>query len=124
MLRLRPDHRFAISQFSRMRASAATSFCLSVALSAAAAAVRLIMITSASRRADRALPRFGFVKIFGDKAGVPSRHWLTPRDCFYQRAICSDELVPIVTVGVEQFAQRLRREGLRFLHAWNVLRRG
>jgi len=88
-----PDHHFAISQLnaamrsrngfntlslssiSRMRASAAASFCLSVAISAAATAARSAMIAFVSRgRADRALPPFGSAKIFDDKAVIPSRH--------------------------------------------------
>jgi hypothetical protein len=88
-----PDHHFAISQLSaamrsrngfnalslssisRMRASAAASFCLNVAISAAAVALRSAMIAFVSRgRADRALPPSGFAKIFGDKAVIPSRH--------------------------------------------------
>jgi hypothetical protein len=88
-----PDHHFVISQLSaamrsrngfnalslssifRMRASAAASFCLSVAISAAAVAARSAMIAFVSRgRADRALPPSGFANIFGDKAVIPSRH--------------------------------------------------
>jgi hypothetical protein len=88
-----PDHHFAISHLSaamrsrngfnalslssisRMRASAAASFCLNVAISAAAVALRSAMIAFVSRgRADRALPPSGFAKIFGDKAVIPSRH--------------------------------------------------
>jgi len=69
-------------------------------------------------RADRAFPPSGLAKIFGDDAGVLSRHWLAGCDRLYQRAIRSEELVPIVAVGVvEQFAQRLRRNGLRLVHA-------
>jgi hypothetical protein len=91
---------------SRMRVgpqlwAAAASFCLSVAISAAAAAVRSTVITSVSRdradcafplsglakiritsgtclrrgRADRAFTPSGFAKIFCDDAGVPSCHW-------------------------------------------------
>jgi hypothetical protein len=81
--------------------AAAASFCLSVAISAASAAVRSTVITSVSRdcadcafplsglakiritsgtclrrgRADRAFTPSGFAKIFGDDAGVPSCHW-------------------------------------------------
>src|SRR5271156_656713 len=52
-----------------MRASAAASFCLSVAISAAAVTVRSTMIASVSRgRADRALHLSGLVKIFSDNA--------------------------------------------------------
>jgi hypothetical protein len=66
------------------------------------------------------------VKIFGDNAGVPSRHWPAGHDRLYQRAIRSEEFIPIIAVGVvEQFEQRLCREGLRcFVHARNVLRHG
>jgi hypothetical protein len=61
------------------------------------------------------------VKIFGDNAGVPSRHRPAGRDRLYQRAIRSKEIIPVVAVGVvEQFAQRLCRKGLHF-HARNVL---
>jgi hypothetical protein len=72
------------------------------------------------------VPASGLAKIFGDDAGVPSRHWLIGLDDLYQRAIRGDELVPIVALGVvEQVAQCLRRrEGLHSIHAWNVLRRG
>ena len=64
---------------SWMRALAAASSCLSVAISAAAAAVRSTVIASISRdRAGRALPPSGLAKIFGDNAGVPSRHWPLP----------------------------------------------
>jgi hypothetical protein len=57
-------------------------------------------------------------KIFGDKASVPSRHWLTGLDRLYQRAIRSEEFVPIVALGVvEQFAQCPYREVLRLVHA-------
>jgi hypothetical protein len=53
------------------------------------------------------------------------RHWPAGRDRFYQRAIHSEEFVPIVAVGVvEQFAQSPHRKGLRFVHARNVLRPG
>jgi hypothetical protein len=39
-------------------------------------------------------------------------------DRLYQRSIRSEEFVPIVAVGVvEQFAQCLRRKGLRLVHA-------
>jgi hypothetical protein len=76
-------------------------------------------------RADRAFPPSGLAKIFGDDAGVVSRHWLIFGDRFYQRAIRSEELVPIVALGVvEQVAQCLHREGLRLVHARNVLRHG
>src|SRR5580698_8588894 len=76
-----------------MRALAAASSCLSVVISAAAAAVRSTIIASISRgRADRALPPSGLLKIFGDIAGVPSR-LLSPcrrgpagRDRLYQGA--------------------------------------
>jgi hypothetical protein len=72
-------------------------------------------------RADRAFPPSGLAKIFGDDAGVPSRHWLTGLDRFYQRAIRSEEFVPIVAFGVvEQFAQRLCRRGLRLVYARNA----
>jgi hypothetical protein len=65
----------SLSSISRMRASAAASFCLNVAISAAAVALRSAMIAFVSRgRADRALPPSGFAKIFGDKAVIPSRH--------------------------------------------------
>ena len=64
----------SLSSISRMRASAAASFCLSVAISAAATAARSAMIALVSRgRADRALPPSGFAKIFGDKAVIPTR---------------------------------------------------
>jgi hypothetical protein len=76
-------------------------------------------------RADRAFPPSGLTKIFGDDAGVLSRHWLIFGDRLYQRAIRSEEFVPIVAVGVvEQVAQCLHREGLRLVHARNVLRHG
>jgi hypothetical protein len=62
-------------------------------------------------------------KIFGDDAGVASRHWLIFGDRLYRRPIRSEEFVPIVAVGVvEQFAQCLRRKGLRLIHTPNVLR--
>jgi hypothetical protein len=77
------------------------------------------------RRADRAFIPSCLAKIFGDDAGVLSRHWSAGRGRLYQRAIGSEEFVPIVAVGVvEQFAQRPRRESMRFVHAWNVLRHG
>jgi hypothetical protein len=128
-----PDHHFAILQLSvamrsrngfnavslfsisRMRASASASFCLSVAISAAAVALRSAMIAFVSRdRADCALPLSGFAKSiangtclrcghadrvflpsglakkFGDNSGVPSRHWLAGLDRLYQRAGRSD----------------------------------
>jgi hypothetical protein len=139
-----PDHHFAISQLSaamrlrngldalflssisRMRASAAARFCLRVAISAAAATARSAMIACISRgRADRALPPSGLVKISGDNAGVLSRHRLTGLDRLYQRAIRSEEIVPIVALGVvEQFAQCPHREGLRLVHARNVILHG
>jgi hypothetical protein len=70
---------FLSASISRMRASAAASFCLSVAISVAAVAVRSAIIACVSRgRANRALPPSGFAKIF-DKAGIPScPMW---RDC-------------------------------------------
>jgi hypothetical protein len=75
--------------------------------------------------ADRAFIPSCLAKIFGDDAGVLSRHWPAGRDRLYQRAIRSEEFVPIVAVGVvEQFAQRPCRESMRFVHAWNVLRHG
>jgi hypothetical protein len=76
-------------------------------------------------RADRAFVPPGLAKIFGDDAGVISRHWPAGRDRFYQHAIRSEKFVPIVAVGVvEQFAQCPHREGLRLVHARNVLRPG
>ena len=65
----------SLSSISRMRASAAASFCLSVAISAAAVAARSAMLAFVSRgRADRALPPSGLANILGDKAVIPSRH--------------------------------------------------
>jgi hypothetical protein len=56
-------------------------------------------------RTNRAFTPSSLAKIFGDKASVPSRHWLTGVDRLYQRAIRSEELVPIAAVGVvEQLA--------------------
>jgi hypothetical protein len=47
-------------------------------------------------------------------------HWFTGLDRLYQRAIRSEEIVPIVALGVvEQFAQRLCRKGLHLVHARN-----
>jgi hypothetical protein len=47
-------------------------------------------------RANRAFTPSGLAKIFGDAGAVLSRHWLAGLDRFYQRAIRSEELVPIV----------------------------
>src|SRR6516162_1567857 len=69
-------------------------------------------------RTDRVFLPSGLAKIFSDNSGVPSRHRPARRDRLYQRAIRSEELVPIVAVGiVEQFAQGQHREGLRLVHA-------
>src|SRR5271169_4464060 len=96
---------------SWMRALAAASSCLSVAISAAAATVRSTIIASISRgRADRALPPSGLAKIFGDAVAVLSLHWLVFDNRLAQRPIQSDEFVTIVAVAlVEQRAQRLQR---------------
>jgi hypothetical protein len=75
-------------------------------------------------RADCTFTPSGLAKIFGDDAGVASRHWLIYGDRLYQRAIRSEEFVPIVAVGdVEQFAQCPCRK-LRLVHARTVLRHG
>jgi hypothetical protein len=58
----------------------------------------------------------GLAKIFCDNTGVLSRHWLASRHRFYQRAIRSEEFVPIGAVGV---AATPVPRGLRFVHARN-----
>jgi hypothetical protein len=72
---------FLSASISRMRASAAASFCLSAAISAAATTARSAMIACVSRgRANRALPPSGLVKISGENAGG-SRNACAARDC-------------------------------------------
>jgi hypothetical protein len=79
-------------------------------------------------RADHAFTPSGLAKIFGDDAGVLSRHWLTGLDRLYrlyQRAIRSEKSSSQSSVGVvEQFAQCPHCEGLHFVHARTVLRHG
>jgi hypothetical protein len=53
-------------------------------------------------RTNRVFLPSGFAKIFGDDAGVPSRHWLIFGDRLYQRAIRSEEFVPIVALWRER----------------------
>ena len=133
--------------------AAAVSFYLSVAISVAAvpaaAAVRSTLTTSVSHdRADCAFPLSGFAKIpitsgtclrcgradrvflpsglakiFSDNSGAPSRHRPARRDRLYQRAIRSEELVPIIAVGViEQVAQGDHCQSLRLIHAGTYCR--
>jgi hypothetical protein len=76
-------------------------------------------------RSDCAFTPSGLAKIFGDDAGVASRHWLIFGDRLYQRSIRSEEFIPIIAVGVvEQFPQCLRRKGMCLVHARNVILHG
>src|SRR6516165_7580771 len=118
---------------SWMRALAAVSSSLSVAISAAAYAVRSSLVKQLDKRPSinqrpheclfapwrhqSLFPRLA--KIFGDAGVVLSRHWLIFDNRLAQRPIRSDEFVLIVAVAVfEQFAQRPQREDhLCFVHA-------
>jgi hypothetical protein len=57
-------------------------------------------------RADRVFMPSGLAKIFSDNSGVPSRHRPARRDRLYQRAIRSEELVPIIAVGVSSKSRK------------------